>query len=214
MTTDEFIIQFDIFYNNIASNAAPSINNFEKSVFLTQAQRDIIIELYNGKNPLGLSFESTEESRLYLRELVSSKEYTSNFNSIIVSDDMWFITREEVSYSSDIPCIYNSTPTVVPIRQDKLRYALDNPYLGPSRNRVLRVEENSYIKLYSKYNISKYKIHYIKRPKPIILENLEDVTIEGHSDISECELNPILHRAILERAVLLAKQAYIGKSDN
>jgi hypothetical protein len=37
MTNTEFITQFDIFYNNIASNAAPSIDSYEKSVFLTEA---------------------------------------------------------------------------------------------------------------------------------------------------------------------------------
>ena len=59
-----------------------------------------------------------------------------------------------------------------------------------------------------------YKIRYVKRPKPIILANLADeysnVSIEGINTITECELDPILHPEILQRAVELAKSAYTG----
>lgn len=213
MTTEEFITQFDIFYNNIASNSAPSVDNYEKSVFLTQAQKDIVIELYNGRGIPGISFESTEEARLYLREITSSVEFDSstNFGKIELPDDVWFITMEEVKYKDDNSCISNYNPMVVPVRQDHLNRILKNPFKGPSKERVLRVDINSSIKLYSKYDIDKYTIHYIKSPNPIILEDLYDVSIEGEISVSECELNPILHRAILERAVYLAKMAYIGK---
>lgn len=217
MSTEEFITQFDIFYNNIASNSAPSIDNYEKSVFLTQAQRDIVIELYNGRGIPGISFESTEEARLYLREITTSKDYditideSIDFKSLELPEDLWFITMEEVKYSSEDKCISDYSPMVVPIRQDNLNRVLKNPFKGPSKERVLRVDINSTIKLYSKYDIEKYTIYYIKSPNPIILESLNGVTIEGESWVSECELNPILHRAILERAVYLAKMAYIGK---
>ena len=57
-------------------------------------------------------------------------------------------------------------------------------------------------------------IRYIRRPAPIITTNLSseygDVTINGVSTISECELNPIIHSEILQRAVELAKAAYQG----
>ena len=42
MTTSEFSNEFDVLYNNIASNAAPGINEYEKSVFLTRAQSEIV----------------------------------------------------------------------------------------------------------------------------------------------------------------------------
>ena len=37
MTTPEFSNEFDVLYNNIMSNAAPGLNEYEKSVFLTKA---------------------------------------------------------------------------------------------------------------------------------------------------------------------------------
>ena len=53
--------------------------------------------------------------------------------------------------------------------------------------------------------MSKYKIRYISKPTPIILIDLpNDLSINGLSTKSECTLNPVVHRAILDRAVELA----------
>ena len=37
MKSEEFNNQFDVLYNNITSNQAPGLNEYEKSVFLTKA---------------------------------------------------------------------------------------------------------------------------------------------------------------------------------
>ena len=215
MTNKEFDTQFDIFYNNIASNAAPSVSSYEKSVFLTQAQRDIIIGLYNGREIPGISFESTEEARKYLSNLVKVHEVDiDNINTLIeLPNKLWFITLEESIFNDDsYECLKGNIMEVVPARQDNLYSLLDNPFKGPSERRVLRVDINGKIKLYSKYKISKYIVTYVEQPSPIILENLSDydLSIEGISTESESNINPILHRAVLERAVALAKAAYIG----
>ena len=42
MTTQEFSIEFDILFNNINSNQSQGINEYEKSVFLTHAQNELI----------------------------------------------------------------------------------------------------------------------------------------------------------------------------
>lgn len=215
MTNKEFDTQFDIFYNNIASNVAPSVTSYEKSVFLTQAQRDIIIGLYNGREIPGISFESTEEARKYLSNLVKVHEVDiDNINTLIeLPNKLWFITLEESIFNDDsYECLKGNIMEVVPARQDNLYSLLDNPFKGPSERRVLRVDINGKIKLYSKYKISKYIVTYIEQPSPIILENLSDydLSIEGISTESESNINPILHRAVLERAVALAKAAYIG----
>ena len=49
MTLSEFSNEFDLFYNNIMSNAAPGLTEYEKSVFLTKAQDDIIKAYFNPK---------------------------------------------------------------------------------------------------------------------------------------------------------------------
>ena len=64
---------------------------------------------------------------------------------------------------------------------------------------------NMVIEVISDYNIDKYLVRYLSRPKPIVLEDLNnDISVNGIKVRTECELNPVIHRAILERAVRLA----------
>lgn len=67
-----------------------------------------------------------------------------------------------------------------------------------------------------------YSVRYIRKPKPIILTDLQaefdGLTIDGQSQSiltngHACELNPSIHREILDRAVELAKVAYMENTD-
>ena len=65
------------------------------------------------------------------------------------------------------------------------------------------------VELISRYNISKYLVKYLSKPTPIILSDLDNgLSINGISEKTECKLNSSLHRAILEKAVDLARAAY------
>lgn len=215
MDNVEFSSQFDILYNNISSNAAPPIDEYEKSVFLTLAQKDIVLSLYNGREIPGMSFESTEESRRYLANLVKSFETSldNNASDISLPEDLWFIVRESGVISSSDECLNNKELMIVPVKQDELSKILNNPFKGPNAYRALREDFNGKIKLHSKYNISKYKADYIKFPEPIITDSLEglNLTIDGKTE-SSTDVDKALHMSILKRAVELAKEAYIGNN--
>jgi hypothetical protein len=62
--------------------------------------------------------------------------------------------------------------------------------------------------------VGTYSVRYIRKPKPIILENLDGLTIEGIGTATECELDPILHEDILQRAVELAKIAWTSTGND
>ena len=68
-TCEEWSLEFDLLYQNITSNQAPGLNEYEKSVFLTRAQEAVVTMLYN--RTLSRSFEETEEITRYLASLVS-----------------------------------------------------------------------------------------------------------------------------------------------
>ena len=219
MTTEEFSNEFDILLNSYSSKDQQSINvdEYEKSVFLTKAQEDLIISVYNGKNSTYESFEQTEEIRRYLSNIVKTIEATRYDNTSIwitsnsylydIPKDLWFITYEyAILNDSKLPCKQNINALVIPVTQDEFYRVYNNPFKGPSNKRVLRLDsDNNIIELISKYNIDKYVIRYISKPTPIILEDLtEDLSINGESKKTECILNTSLHRKILDRAVLLA----------
>ena len=103
-------------------------------------------------------------------------------------------------------CSNGGEVLVVPVAQDDFYKVQENPFRGSKKRRALRLDiKGNVIELVSEYNVDKYLIRYIARPNPIILVNLPDgLSINGVSAETECELNPVIHRAILERAVRLA----------
>ena len=77
MTTTEFSQAFDTqisAYNESLDFANAdkglSFGEYEKSVFLTRAQDELVLEFYSGKNSYNEGFENTEEVRRYLSQLV------------------------------------------------------------------------------------------------------------------------------------------------
>ena len=113
MTTLEFSNEFDTlvnaYYNlNKLSEGIINLNfnEYEKSIFLTKAQEDMILEFYNNKNPFRDSFEKTEEIRRYLSILSKTEKITipevidntslTEGNSYFykLPEDLWFITME------------------------------------------------------------------------------------------------------------------------
>lgn len=224
MTTEEFSNEFDTLLNSY-SNVEPfgkvpntvEVDEYEKSVFLTNAQEEIVIDLYNGKNPFRDSFEKTEEIRRYLSDLIrtyttSTKEegYTGLSNKSVffkLPEDLWFITYEAVNLKDDeLGCMDGEGISVIPVTQDEYHRIKKNPFRGPNERRAVRLDlSEKVVEIVSKYNIDTYLVRYLARPRPIILSKLpDDLSINGVSDKTECELNPVIHRAILERAVKLA----------
>ena len=218
MTNKEFSDGFSTLLNSFGITPNITLDEYEKSTFLTNAQEQLIIDIYSGRNVIySKSFEQTEELRRYLSNLVETYETSTKVTGKLglskdsvffeIPQDTWFITYEvALLKDSRLGCLDGIEASVVPLPQDDLYRAKDNPFRGPSKDRVLRLDIKSDLaELISKYNVDKYLMRYISQPTPIILVDLPDgLSINGISTESECELNPVVHRAILERAVQLA----------
>ena len=112
--------------------------------------------------------------------------------------------------------------TIVPINFEEYARILSKPYKQPLKNqgwRLLNTGMNgttqariSEIVVKAGATVSDYIIRYVRRPKPIILTTLTEtnVSLDGETNVTECELDRILHPEILQRAVELAKNAYGG----
>lgn len=219
MNVNEFSVRFDLLWQNVMSDKAPNINEYEKSVFLTKAQEIICKSIYNGS--IGTSFEQTEFNRRALDALIKdveikNREYTNNRlmtdYSILfkLPDDVWFITYEDVELNTD-DCHKGKRISVKPVTQDEFDRCKNNPFKGPNDRRALRLDYNDdKVEIVSKYDVSCYYVRYIKRPRPIILMDLEgtDLSIDGFTEVTECELDPLIHENIIETAVNLAKQVF------
>lgn len=222
MNIKEFSDIFDTLLNSFGNTPNIVLDEYEKSVFLTNAQEEIIIDIYSGKNIFGDSFEKTEEIRRYLNELVETYITDSKVsghigiskNSVFyeIPKDVWFITYESATLQDDkLGCFNGEEALIVPVTQDNFYKVQKNPFRGPSKTRILRLDnKGSIIELVSEFNISRYLLKYITKPSPIILTNLNDgLSINGINIETECKLNPVIHRAILERAVQMAIQSRV-----
>jgi len=198
-----------------------AFDEYEKSVFLTNAQEDIVLSLYTGRNMTLESFENTEERRRYLSNLVREAILTpitttngnvlgmeSNSKFFTLPEDLWFITYEAIKVNNTCKedCAYINFLEVIPITQDEYHKIKRNPFRGTNSRRALRLDlSDNVIEVICNKAILYYYIRYIKKCNPIVLINLPDnLSIQGVSTKQECELHEALHKKILERAVILA----------
>ena len=196
-----------------------AFDEYEKSIFLTKAQEQIVLKLYQ-------ELEQSEENRKYLSNLIKTGNYVpvgeqdntlinNTFKSykVEIEDSVLFMIYEQCTLSDENNCINGRIVSVVPTIHDDLDKVLKNPFKSPNNRKVIRLDFDNKIELISKYNISNYKVRYLKKPNPIILVKLEDLNIDKKQEVSNGETNPILHERIVQRAVQLAVQSKV-KSNN
>lgn len=316
MTNQEFSNEFDVLYNNIMSNQAPGLDEYEKSIFLTKAQDEIIKSYFDPrKNKPQEGFDGNEKrqidfSMLLVTETVTEAESAStplfplqHTKLFTVPNRILMFINESLAVTRDGVPTYL---TVIPLDYREYNRLMSKPYKRPLKNQAWRILTNtavissstrtnyhaiasilanlpemegnyntiyntikdtqldfgssgrktsllvdnrtlqingkaesdsrdltftltvkknieSYINITSNAKssvvelipgpndtINRYTIRYVKRPRAIILYDLEGVTLDGVATRQECELDPILHQEILQRAVELAKAAYQG----
>ncbi|MDR2233917.1 MAG: hypothetical protein LBE56_12470 [Tannerella sp.] len=200
------------------------LDEYEKSLFLTQTQEELVYAFYTGKNPLNESYERTEEMRRYLASLnrtiiVSGKDLVATSkgaapSSVIanIKDDnikrLMFITLEQCQLDDpEDECTDGTWVDVIPVKRDIYPNYRRNPFRTV---RVFRIDEAfDRVELIYKKPIKAYKVSFLSRPTPIILEDLDYVSIDSYYKAMECMLPKILHNKILEAAVAKA-YAYLG----
>lgn len=74
MTIQEMSDQFDLLYNNITSNQAPGLNEWEKSVFLTKAQSQLVKEYFNQRvDAIGGGFDGSQKRQYDFSGLIRTE---------------------------------------------------------------------------------------------------------------------------------------------
>lgn len=287
MTNLEFSNEFDVLYNNITSNQAPGLDAYEKSVFLTKAQDEIVKAYFDPRsNKVQEGFDSTEKRQIDFSMIIRNIDYSSVtlskttpspdgnihtlgelLNAIIGTDGVLslpseyklnsesFLVKDNPSFAGKpatctvspfiegcfdlrdntksvvlekdimlvlneyIQCSRNDIDTrlsTIPINYIEYSRIMSKPYKRPLKNQAWRLLDTSNGNKKAELivgpddTITKYVVRYLKRPRAIRLETFTDVTIDGSGEEQTCELDPIIHPEILQRAVELAKAAYLG----
>ena len=138
-----------------------------------------------------------------------------NTKSVNLPDKILMVINEYVDVIRDNK---KCRLVVVPITYTEYSRVMSKPFKRPLKNQAWRllesVDQNMRADIIIGPNdtLRSYGIRYLKRPNPIILVDLtgSDLSINGEYRVTNCELDEILHPEILQRAVELAKAAYIG----
>lgn len=238
MTTTEFSTQFDILFNNIMSDTAPGINEYEKSVFLTKAQNEIVKNYFNPKgNKYQEGFDGSAKRQSDFSNLITIVNQNAEADASLTfyreDDDysgIFKIPDNLMLYIQEALRVKRGEQThvlqVIPIRYDEYLRMMSRPFKYPPRDQAWRVIGNQYIST-DAGSASRtaqlifhpgetldtnqpYNIVYVRRPNPIIIAELGNLTIDGKHEVTECELFEEIHPEILQRAVELAKATYSG----
>lgn len=234
MTTQEFSNMLDTLLNSYnteamfgetASKADIVLDEYEKSVLLTQAQ-DLIIKSYFDRtlNYQGQGFDDSTRRQIDFSTLIkvstaTKAEEGTPFDSrgklYIMPERVLLILNEKVT-------INGRDYVVVPINYREYDRQMSKAFTQPLKKQCWRLFQNNSdtdflaeIIPYKGSEITKYTIRYIERPTPIVLADIsaDGLDIDGVSTVTECTLNPILHMDILNKAVELAITARGSYSD-
>lgn len=168
MTNEEFSNEFDVLYNSITSNQAPGLDEYEKSVFLTQAQEDLVRCYFDPKsNKVQEGFDGSQKRQYDFSSLIKTAELQMalplidpySFNGLFeYIGDMPLFDRSSIPYISPDnlfltinESIYNTRTKerflVVPITYDEYFRLKSKPYGMPLKRQAWRLITNKIGKL-------------------------------------------------------------------
>lgn len=158
MTTTEFSNQFDLLFNNISSNQAPGLNEYEKSVFLTKAQDEIVKNYFQAEsngNTVKKGFDDTAIRQMDFSDLIMSKtiQEETGDNAVpsvdpralvykISKDDRVYIIINESLYlmvNQEGKLKVNGIRQVVPIKYTEYMRLMSKPFKEPLKNMAWRI---------------------------------------------------------------------------
>lgn len=232
---NEWEERFDVLYNNITSNQAPGLNTYEKCVFLTKGQDEVMKNHFtaNSKgNNTAQGYDDSPKRQIDFSMVTTSSEITSfeaakfdprsNSKNVTLPTGIMMVINELVQVTRNSQTV---NLVVIPLRFDAYNNLMSKPYTRPLKKQAWRLinsdsANKADIIVGPVDTINKYTIRYIRKPKPIIVGELDGLTIDGYTygtDANQtqgCELDPMLYEEILQRAVELAKIAWTATGND
>ena len=157
MTTQEFSNQFDILYNN-ASNSAPGLDEYEKSVILTKAEKDLVRDYFNSRTvKTGEGFDDSQKRqydfstllrtvKLELKSLllIGFNGYQKDFN-IFDNRSLIYVAPPDFFLSINESIIDNNNRrySVLPISYSEYDRLMLKPYGYPLKRQAWRIISDS-----------------------------------------------------------------------
>ena len=227
MTNQEFLNQFYLLYDKVATLQGQNWEPVEISIFASQEQELLVKSYYNAlSNRLKEGFEETEKRIQDLGELVKSTILTpAAYNPLLnmengvfvtlpntlitsgptdYSNVFWFTVFEEALTDIVNPCDTSKflRLEIIETNHNEYRQLISDPFNKPSQEKVWRMRisgRQQELITDGTYNVTSYHIRYITKPTPIDLTGVPTATVSKLSDQ--------VHLEVLKRTVQAAKEA-------
>jgi hypothetical protein len=157
MTTQELSNQFDILYNN-ASNSAPGLDEYEKSVILTKAEKDLVRDYFNSRTvKTGEGFDDSQKRQYDFSTLLRTVKlelksplimefngYQKDFN-IFDNRSLIYVAPHDffLSINESIVDNNNRRYSVLPISYSEYNRLMLKPYGYPLKRQAWRIISDS-----------------------------------------------------------------------
>lgn len=143
MSTQEFSDQFDVLYNNITSNQAPGLNEYEKSLFLTKAQSEIVKNYLTPKGNLHQDgFDDTQKRQYDFSSIIRWKQL-SVYSGATKFDPRAFVYKFPSDFficlNEKLVDSANIHYTVRPISFEEYDRLMSKPYKFPPKYQAWRL---------------------------------------------------------------------------
>ena len=213
----EILNRFDVLYNNITSSQAPGLDNYEKSVFWNKATLEVLKNHINPKgNKYGEGFDNSSKRQIEFSSLTDEAllrpngtcEFCINATRFPAPTDVLSVLNEYAVFNAKVydsdgnEHLVRTTLVGVPINHVEYDTLMSRPYKFPPRSQAWRMYIGNNFEVISAIgdNLEEYHVRYVRKPKEVNLGDNNDVP----------EIPEVLVDEVLQRAVELAKAAYVG----
>lgn len=143
MTNEEFSNEFDVLYNSITSNQAPGLDEYEKSVFLTKAQSEILMEYFNSRvDGTNGGFDGSQKRQYDFSQLIKTatlKEDSSITTKIDKRSSCYKFPTDYFLSVNEIIADDKRQYSVVSISYSDYQRLMMKPYAYPPKNTAWRL---------------------------------------------------------------------------
>lgn len=212
--------RFNLQYNNVFSNQAPGLEDFELSMYLNMAHVEII-DNYSNDLDLFEKYRAVLTGYIY-DDVIPGTAYTGHSDPLIssgttrgidyqlfeFSEDYWRILKEYAITNSNQDGI-----TIKPIKYDEFNTMCQNPYKKPNGLKGWRLDINYDPNTDSKRDVKIFfkkmdANDYIKEYRVVYLVTPDRFDLESDVIPKTLEHNLFLTEKIINRAVEFATRDY------
>lgn len=155
MSIEEFSAQFDVLYNNITSNQAVGLNEYEKSVFLTKAQSQLINEYFNNRtDQANGGFDGSQRRQYDFSSLIKitrilplrlmHEDYCRSYVPLDKRSTWWSFPQDYFLSVNETIRTKDGQYTIMPISYVEYMRLMMKPYNFPVKRVIWRLITSSY----------------------------------------------------------------------